>query len=169
MNVKDATGRLARWSLLLQQYDFEIVHRPGKEHGDADSLSRRPYEAAFDLSLIQKDDPQASRTRELHRRDFELSEIIDFLESDVVPFDDKAARKLFLTSDSFFIGQDGLLYHLDRSRKRGCGDSFSQLVIPNSLKFEILSNIHDHVSGGHFGIHKTFEKVKQRYWWKALS
>ena len=26
MNVKDATGRLARWALLLQQYNFEIIH-----------------------------------------------------------------------------------------------------------------------------------------------
>ena len=49
MNVKDATGRLARWSLLLQQYNFEIVHRPGKEHSNADSLSRRPYETKPDL------------------------------------------------------------------------------------------------------------------------
>ena len=29
MNVKDATGRLARWALLLQQYNFEIIHLPG--------------------------------------------------------------------------------------------------------------------------------------------
>ena len=38
MNIKDATGRLARWSLLLQQYDFEIVYCPFKEHGNADTL-----------------------------------------------------------------------------------------------------------------------------------
>ena len=44
MNIKDATGRLARWSLLLQQYDFNIIHRPGKHHSNADGLSRRPYE-----------------------------------------------------------------------------------------------------------------------------
>ena len=28
MNVKDATGRLAGWALLLQQYNFEIIHCP---------------------------------------------------------------------------------------------------------------------------------------------
>ena len=96
-----------------------------------------------------------------------LSEIIDFLENDVVPFDDKSARKLFLTSDTFYIGQDGLLYHLDRNQKRGNEDPFSQLVISQSLKFEVLSNVYDHVSGAHFGIHKRFLKVKQRYWWKG--
>ena len=28
--------------------------------------------------------------------------------------------------------------------------------------------MHDHVSGAHFGVHKTFNKVKQRYWWKGM-
>ena len=41
MNVKDASGRLARWALLLRQYDFNIVHRLGRIHGNADCLSRR--------------------------------------------------------------------------------------------------------------------------------
>ena len=53
MNVKDATERLAKWSLLLQQYNFEIGHRPGKEHSNADSLSRRPYETKPDLSSFK--------------------------------------------------------------------------------------------------------------------
>ena len=50
--VKDATGRLARWSLLLQQYNFEIVHRPRKEHSNADSLSQRPNETKPGLSSL---------------------------------------------------------------------------------------------------------------------
>ncbi|MHB1865757.1 MAG: reverse transcriptase/ribonuclease H family protein, partial [Candidatus Saccharimonadales bacterium] len=30
MSIKDATGRLARWSLKLQAFDFNILHRSGK-------------------------------------------------------------------------------------------------------------------------------------------
>ena len=45
MNIREPTGRLARWALLLQQYDFEIVHRSGKSNGNADALSRREYDS----------------------------------------------------------------------------------------------------------------------------
>ena len=38
-----STGRLARWSLLLQGYTFEILHKPGKEHIVPDVLSRIPH------------------------------------------------------------------------------------------------------------------------------
>ena len=86
----------------------------------------------------------------------------------MLPFDDHAARKVLLTSNAFYVGHDGLLYHLDSKRRSNSYDSFSQLVVPASLRFEILSNVHDHVSGAHFGVHKTFDKIKQRYWWKGM-
>ena len=93
--------------------------------------------------------------------------MIDFLANDVLPVSDKRARKVFLTSDSFYLGQDGLIYRLDRNQKRSVRDSFSQLAVPQSIKYEILSNVHDHVASAHFGIHKTFHKLKQRYWWQG--
>ena len=39
-NYKDAEGMLARWLAKLQQYDFDIEHRPGAKHVNADALSR---------------------------------------------------------------------------------------------------------------------------------
>ncbi|CAB5366666.1 unnamed protein product [Rhizophagus irregularis] len=33
-------GKRGRWMMELQQYDFEIVHRPGKENKNADAMSR---------------------------------------------------------------------------------------------------------------------------------
>ena len=35
-------GQQARWLESLSEYDFEIQHRAGKSHGNADALSRRP-------------------------------------------------------------------------------------------------------------------------------
>lgn len=42
-NNRDAQGRLGRWALFLQQYKYDIMHRPGRQNQVADGLSRREY------------------------------------------------------------------------------------------------------------------------------
>ena len=39
--MKDKNQRLLRWSLTLQQYDFEIKYRSGNKNANADALSRQ--------------------------------------------------------------------------------------------------------------------------------
>ena len=39
MNINEPTGRLARWGIYLQAYDFEIVHRKGTQDLNADAVS----------------------------------------------------------------------------------------------------------------------------------
>ena len=39
---KDTEGMMSRWLHALQQFQLSIVHRPGKDHGNADGLSRAP-------------------------------------------------------------------------------------------------------------------------------
>ena len=40
-NFKDPEGQLARWLEMISQYDITLLHRPGRQHGNADGLSRK--------------------------------------------------------------------------------------------------------------------------------
>ena len=51
INLKDPIGRLYRWAVLIQQFDFEIVYKKGSSHTNADSLSR----PVFSAEIVQDD------------------------------------------------------------------------------------------------------------------
>jgi hypothetical protein len=38
--MRDTNAKLMRWSLQLQEYDMDVIHKKGKLHVDADALSR---------------------------------------------------------------------------------------------------------------------------------
>lgn len=38
----DPTGRRSRWIFELDVYDYNILHREGRQHANADAMSRRP-------------------------------------------------------------------------------------------------------------------------------
>ena len=40
LHTMEAKGRLARWIMDLQEFDFSVVHRAGRLHNNADALSR---------------------------------------------------------------------------------------------------------------------------------
>lgn len=55
------TGRLERWALKLQEYNFQIVHRPGKSNLVADALSRRDYPKEVSTTEINSVQTQTSQ------------------------------------------------------------------------------------------------------------
>ena len=38
----DPIGQQARWLEIMEEFDFQVEHRPGTKHGNADAVSRRP-------------------------------------------------------------------------------------------------------------------------------
>lgn len=51
MTTKNLTGKLARWALQLQEYDFDIQHRPGTANANVDALTRAGEADAVPVAL----------------------------------------------------------------------------------------------------------------------
>ncbi|XP_076748173.1 uncharacterized protein LOC143421991 [Maylandia zebra] len=49
--LREPEGQLARWLEKLAEYNFQVLHRPGKNHQNADALSRRPCRASCPCTL----------------------------------------------------------------------------------------------------------------------
>jgi hypothetical protein len=69
--VKDPSSRLIRWRLLLEEYDFEVVYKPGKQNVNADSLSRYPEVNLNELgdlppTVMLEKDRKLKIIREMH-------------------------------------------------------------------------------------------------------
>ena len=52
---KEPTGQLARWLERLSAYDFNVQHRPGRKHLNADPLSRKTTTDKC-LAITQEED-----------------------------------------------------------------------------------------------------------------
>jgi len=48
MGTPDLSGKHARWALILQEFEFEVKHRPGKAHANVDVPSRYPLQTSHD-------------------------------------------------------------------------------------------------------------------------
>jgi len=54
-NLKNPSGRLTRWSIFIQEFDFEIIHRKGKNHGNVDAISRPVLNYIVDIAAISQE------------------------------------------------------------------------------------------------------------------
>ena len=63
MTNDNLQGQYARWALMLQEYEFEIKHRPGIKHQNADALSRHPLPSATDRTGARLDRDAATDSK----------------------------------------------------------------------------------------------------------
>ena len=86
-----------------------------------------------------------------------------------LPDDDKLARQVTIESNDYIVDND-ILYHLYYPRGKGhrVDRMVKQLVIPLSLRNDILLAYHDALTGGHQGIERTYQSIRQTYFWTTM-
>jgi len=133
--------RQARWVELLASYDFDIVHKPGKQNV-SDPLSRAthtpPLPEVYNMVTSEKDEDLLRKCREGYANDPYFANT-------------RNLRR--------FEERDGLWYFEKR------------LCIPrdDTIIEEILKELHDAPSAGHFGYDKTLHAVSQRFFWADMK
>lgn len=150
------SNRQARWSEFLQQFDYDIVYKQGKDNVVADALSRRPdLETTGPLVLNQlaidttnADDSTSLNVmiRSLYPADPDCANILEALPSSSSTFE-------------YRLNETGLILRKD-----------NRILIPNdsNLKTKILQICHDDKTAGHVGTAKTIDLVTRRFYWKNL-
>lgn len=185
MQFKNPEGQIARWIERLQEYDFRIEHRAGVSHRNADSLSRRPCpvecshcvrteakEPALLRTTVVNDEWAPTKIREDQENDPVLKKIRQWKEENQRPTWQEVSKlapaiKSYWAQWDSFILEDGLLKRVfendDGSENR------KQLVIPKDKVAEVLRQLHDSPSGGHLGVKKTLQRVRERFYWMNSS
>lgn len=160
-NIKSPSGRLARWALQLQEYDYEIVYRSGRKHQDADALSRAPLElSAHDQ---EKDDlPLAV----LEDTDIAAEQASDPLISNIIRSLRDPSRYTTRTRKhvSNYELRDGVLY---KANFDPTGRPYL-LVVPRCCRLDVLKALHDDPTSGHLGFVRTFHRVSSRFYWPRM-
>ena len=176
MHTKDLVNRLARWSLRLMDYDFDIVYNKGDKHGDADYLSRNPFTEEkikererdqhlvvyqlFDREQMSVDITSLDKRQiiQKQRNDRMLGPIMQKLEDPTTP-----RREMRRLTKHYKI-VDQVLWHLTHHRE---APDESRLAVPKSMILEVLNDAHDKSTAGHFGIRKTLWRVTKHFYWRG--
>ena len=156
-SLKDVGGRLSRWIMYLQQFNFEVQYRAGKDHTNADVLSRLPP-ADEVMTVMEYHLGGTVDVQTAQQTDEQLSPIIVAL-SNNTPLPRGTAPGL----KQCFL-KDGMLC---RKFQGPSNFEYTQLVLPSSLHHMALQHLHNEL--GHLGFHKTIEAVKQRYYWPGYE
>ena len=186
-NFREPEGQVARWLEILSEYDFQVFHRPGVQHGNADALSRSPCKqcgqtndqevtagvqevtaevAAIQSSLI----PQwpSERICAMQQQNPDLKQATQWLHSHSIPPrlpQGSTYLKTLWHQRNYLTLHEGTLYRQWKDIPGGGTQPRLQLILPPQMVTEVLQGLHNSPTGGHLGVSKTLDKARTRFYW----
>lgn len=140
-NLKDPASRLARWAMLLQQYEFDLTHRKGKLNIVADALSR----AVDSLELCSISD------------DSLYNKILAGVLENPEKYKD------------FKIENATLYKYCEVKNILGDFSYEWKIYPPAEAREKIIHSCHDEPLAAHLGTFKTIKRVQMYHFWPFMS
>lgn len=171
------TARLARWSLLVQKYQFDIEHCRGVDNQIADFFSRNPegkfvYPQSKNLIIST-----LMPFREEYQIKIGVTNSINYLK--ISPDKKYLLKNLaqlqqqdtdlvqFLNNKSQTVGSDNYQCHQGIWFHRPHGQEGWKVVVPKAIQEELVR--HEHDSLCHAAVYKTMCRIKRNFWFKYLE
>ena len=133
---KDTEGMMAQWLHTLQQFQFTIVHRAGRDHSNADGLSRVPTSPCGQCTRV--DCSRVDTAVELADQPFDAESVGDSEDIDLVPIqsgedwvaqlDDDPSGPATRTGEAFRISA------LQLPRASRCWNGYGLMFFPPGKK-----------------------------------
>nr|XP_039260859.1 uncharacterized protein LOC120337204 [Styela clava] len=161
------SARIERWCLRLQQYTFNIVHRPGKTN-PADYMSRHPIEMQNVHSdkiteecvnyVCENTCPKAIKLCEIKsasENDSVIQNVIKYLQNNLwYKYKDCEEMSIFAKiASELCVTEQGILLRSNR------------IVIPVCLRRKIVDIAHE----GHMGMSKTKSLLREKIWFPGMD
>ena len=180
VNKPDLSGRIARWILLLQEFNYEVKVKTGKSNVNADYLSRqRGQKSVADISaefpdefpetrqnpeVVKIPDPPSLEVFHLSQESVsEFQDIIDYLVRSTYPEQmNREEKEIFQRKVTPYTLIRGVLFKL------GADDILRRCLEPSERR-KVIQALHAGSSGGHFAFVSTVNRIRSAgYWWLYL-
>lgn len=151
LTKRDLLPKVARWWLMLQEFNFSIEYRPGHNMQHVDALSRNPVQPASDrdeLELLQITTNDWLHTVQM--TDPHLKQIRAILNTSTDDIKD--------ITENYLVRDDKLYRRVGQKLK---------WVVPRGARWRICQLSHD--EAGHFSVEKTLEKISSDYWFPKMN
>ena len=107
--------------------------------------------------------------RDEQLKDEQIQSMMDYLEDGILPPEEGRQKQIVVLAGQMLIDEFGRLCRLwwpqnkdqqDRTRK--------QLVVPAAMQDDIMESYHDGIIGGHIGFQRTFDTIRNKFWWQTM-
>ena len=154
-------ARLTRWVLKLTEYDFEILHRPGKKHAKANVLS--PHVADAVCIFPETHDDTEADMKPLMEVSLTKEAIMQAQTED--RFCQQICQALLEGENlPYFSDQDSVLYRMNSGTS-----GKPTVVVPISLREQVIQQHHSPVFVRHQGEKRTSNSLWLIYYWPSMT